>query len=509
MTGTLALPKKLIVLGVVLPLAALVGYLLADGDFESLAIVGVLAGFMAIPLFLRWHHLILVASWNLSMTLFFLPGSPPAWMLAAMIGSGLVLLAKIMDRNKVLLHAPSVTWTLGAIVFFVLFTMAMTGTLGIRSLGGSSYGGKKYFYILLAVIAYFGLSTIRIPPDKFRLYIAVFFIAGLSPVLGNIIYKLGPGLWFLFALFPPESVLLQASEDFAMDGFGTKLGRMQGLAVGSTAFLGYLLARYGIRGMLDTRRPWRVLLLAATFGAGLFGGFRSVLALNGALILLQFYLEGLHRTRLFPMLLIGSVAAVVCIFPFARQLPLSVQRTLSFLPLDVSPAARQDAKGSTDWRFRMWEAAWPDVTRYFWVGKGYTASASQYFLTQEATRYGMAEDFETSLLAGDYHNGLLSILIPFGIFAVIAFLAFLWAGFRVLQHNFRNGTRELKIVNAFLLSSFIVRSIFFFAVFGGIHSDILTLAGLVGFSIALNNGVCRRPALAPAKPQVPQDARPC
>ena len=506
MTGSLALPKKLIVLGIVLPLAALIGYLLAEGEFESLAVVGVLAGVLAIPLVLRWHHLMLVVSWNLSVTLFFLPGTPPPWILAAMISCGLILLAKIMDRKTVLLNAPAVTWSLLALAFIVIFTMVMTGTLGIRSLGGSSYGGKKYFLILFAIIAYFGLSAVRIPSDKTNLYVAAFLIPGLSPVLANIIYNLGPGLWFLFALFPVDSVMLQVSDDFAMDGFSSGMGRIQGLAFGSTALLCYLLARYGVRGMLDLRRPWRGLGLLTVLVVGLYGGFRSVLILNCALIILQFFLEGLHRTRVFPMLVIGSVGVMVCVIPFARQLPLSMQRAISILPIDVSPAARMDAKGSTDWRIRMWERAWPDVPKHFWVGKGYTASASHYYLTQQATRYGMAEDFELSLIAGDYHNGLLSILIPFGIFGVIAFLAFLWAGFRVLRYNFRNGSAGLKVINAFLLSSFIVRTIFFFAVFGGISGDILTLVGLVGFSLALNNGVCRKPAAAQPGGLVPGHA---
>lgn len=506
MTGSFALPQKLIVLGIVLPLAALVGYLIAEGDLESIAVVGVLAGILVIPLVLRWHHFILVLSWNLALTVFFLTGSPPLWILSALISCGLILLAKIMDRKMVLLNVPGVTWSLLALASVIVFTMAMTGTLGIRSLGGSSYGGKKYFLILFAIVAYFGLSTLRIPSDKTKLYVAAFLIPGLSPILANIVYKLGPGLWFLFALFPADSVMFQAYDDFSLDVFGSKMGRVQSLAFASSALLCYLLARYGVRGMLDIRRPWRMLALLSTLVVGLYGGFRSVLVLNCALIFLQFFLEGLHRTRMFPMLLIGTVGMMVCVIPFARQLPLSMQRALSFLPINVSPAAQLDAKGSTDWRLRMWEAARPDVAKHFWVGKGYTASASQYYLTQQATRYGMAEDFELSLIAGDYHNGLLSILIPFGIFGVIAFLAFLWAGFRVLRYNFRNGSAGLKILNTFLLSSFIVRAMFFFVVYGAISSDILAFVGLVGFSVAINNGVCRKPLVDQPEALVPRSS---
>lgn len=481
------------IFALLLPLAALVGYLIADGEIESMAAVVLFAGILTIPLVLRRHHLLLVMSWNLAMNLFFLPGSPPLWMLSSLVSLGLIVLAKIMDRDLKLLNIPSVTWSLIALGMVVIFTMAATGTLGVRSLGGASYGGKKYFFILFAIIGYFCLSSISIPREKTNLYIGAFLIPGLSPAIGNLIYKL-PSLWFLFILFPAENVMLLANDDFAIDAYASRIGRVQGLAFASTALLSYLLARYGIRGILDLRSPWRILLLVAALIIGLFGGFRSVLALNCGLIAVQFFLEGMHRTKMFPVLILVGIITLAGIIPMARKLPLSVQRALSVLPIDVSPAARLDALGSTDWRLRMWQAAMQDVPRHLWIGKGYTASASEYLLTQQATRYGMAEDYELSLLAGDYHNGPLSILIPFGVFGMLAFLAFLWAGGRVLYRNFRYGPPHLKVINAFLLSSFAVRAVFFFVVFGGIHGDIVVLAGLVGFGVALNHGMCKRTA---------------
>lgn len=493
MTDTFAIPKRVLIFALLLPLAAFIGYLIADGEFESFAGVVLFAGILTIPLMLRGHHLLLVLSWNLSMNLFFLPGSPPMWMLSSLVSFGLIVLAKIMDRDLKLLNVPSVTWALLALGLVVVFTMAATGTLGVRSLGGASYGGKKYFFILFAIIGYFCLSSIRIPPEKLRLYIGAFLIPGLSPIIGNLIYKV-PALWFLFALFPSDNVMLLATEDFSIDPYSSRIGRVQGLAFASTALLSYLLARYGIRGILDLRQPWRLMLLIVALVVGLFGGFRSVLALNCGLIVVQFFLEGMHRTKVFPVFILVGILTLSAIIPLARKLPLSVQRALSVLPIDVSPAARLDAMGSTDWRLRMWQAAMRDVPQHLWVGKGYTASASEYFLTQQASRYGMAEDYELSLIAGDYHNGPLSILIPFGVFGMLAFLAFLWAGSSVLYQNFRYGPSNLKIINAFLLSCFAVRVFFFFAVFGGVHSDIVVLVGLVGFSVAINNGICKRRA---------------
>src|SRR5213080_1557707 len=73
MTDRVLLPRKLIVFGVVLPLAVVVGYLLSSPDLTSLVMIGLYLFVLSTPLFLRWHHPILVASWNLSMIVFFLP----------------------------------------------------------------------------------------------------------------------------------------------------------------------------------------------------------------------------------------------------------------------------------------------------------------------------------------------------------------------------------------------------------------------------------------------------
>ena len=78
------LPKSLIVFGVCIPVALLVGYLLATPtDLISFSVVGVVLLVLCIPLFLRWHHSALIFAWNANLTVFFLPGEPSLWMLLA------------------------------------------------------------------------------------------------------------------------------------------------------------------------------------------------------------------------------------------------------------------------------------------------------------------------------------------------------------------------------------------------------------------------------------------
>ena len=108
-----AVQRKLIILAIVLPLAAVAGYLLASPtDVDSLAFIGLLLLVLTTPLILKWHHPLLIFSWNAAIIVFFLPGSPYLWMLMAGISFGLGLVNRIMDKEFKLLNVPSVTWTL-------------------------------------------------------------------------------------------------------------------------------------------------------------------------------------------------------------------------------------------------------------------------------------------------------------------------------------------------------------------------------------------------------------
>jgi hypothetical protein len=104
---------------------------------------------------------------------------------------------------------------------------------------------------------------------------------------------------------------------------------------------------------------------------------------------------------------------------------------------------------------------------------------------------------EVAMLAGDYHSGPLTLVIPLGICGVIGFLWFLVASVRALYHNFRYGDPQLQRINTLLLSYFAAHIIFFFFVFGSFYNDLMMFTGLIGLSISVNGGV-RGPATAVA-----------
>ncbi len=491
MTSSSALPRKLFILAIILPIAALVGYLLAEPDqTESLAIIGIVIGFMVLPWVLKWHHPILVLVWNASVIVFFLPGSPYLWMLFSVISLGLTVLNRFLDPNFRPINVASLTWVMLILGAVVVVTAQMTGGVGIRSLGGGVYGGKKYYEIWFAILGYFALSSRRIEPKHATLLSAGYFASGFTTAFSTLAYVAGPAAWFLYAIFPTDYAMHLVSRDFSNDPFaGSSISRWSGFSVAGLALLPLFYIRYGVKGLLEWSKPWRMAAFILVLGVSLMGGFRSTLALSGLVFLVQFWNEGLHKTRIFPMLIGVSIIGFAVLFPIANKLPLSIQRSLSAIPLlPVNKAARSDAQDSTKWRKDMWKQVDLEIPQHFWLGKGLTASERAYYLANEAVRNGMAQDFEIMILGGEYHSGWRSVMVPFGIWGMLAFVAFLWLGLRVLWRNRNKGTGYLQRTNLFLLSFFIAKIIFYFVAFGAFASELCTFTGLLGLSVSLNGG---------------------
>jgi len=96
MANSIHIPKTHVILALCLPLAVLLGYLLAEPlESTSLAVVTFVLAVLSVPLLLKWNHPILILSWNAVVTPAFLPGQPYAWMLLAPLG----LLFAVLSRS--------------------------------------------------------------------------------------------------------------------------------------------------------------------------------------------------------------------------------------------------------------------------------------------------------------------------------------------------------------------------------------------------------------------------
>ena len=298
----------------------------------------------------------------------------------------------------------------------------------------------------------------------------------------DLAYAAGPAFYFLFILFPTDLAYLQAATQ------GT-LFRLTGITWAAMAGFYFMLMHFGVRGLLEISKPWRFAVFFTLITLSLLGGFRSAAILLAILFLVQFYIEGLVRSHWFPVFVLGAGLGGVLLVGFIDKMPLSIQRSLSFLPLNVDALARHDAFSTLDWRLEMWKTLLPDVPKYLLMGKGFSYSGRDYALIQEAVRRGRYSPYEDTLINGNYHNGLLTIIIPFGIFGFLAFSWFCWSSLRLLYLNFRFGEDRLKAINTFLLAFFCARLFFYVTFYGQFDLDLFIFTGTVGLSISLNGGV--------------------
>ena len=497
-----ALLRSFIIFSVCVVLAVFLGFMVPGQlSYQSLFIYGMLGTLLISPVLLRWHYPLMLLSWNMAVVVLFMPGRPQVCL--PMIGVSLIIsiLRRMISRENQFIQVPQIIWPLVFMLAVVIFTAEMRG-FGVRALGSNVYGGHRYFYLVSAILGYFALSAKRIPPERINLYLGLFYLGGITAVAGDIIPLLPHAAGFLYYVFQPNFTFFRAAAP------GVEATRLEGTRTMCLMIFSFMMARYGIRGMFLSRKPWRWMIFGSFFILGLAGGFRGYIISCGLLFTIQFFLEGLYKTRLMALFTVAGIFGALALIPLSDHLPYSFQRAITFLPYKVSNQARMEAQASWDWRVEIWQALLPQIPGYLLLGKGYTISPQDYDFVmgpEAAVKTTFAQN-DPSALAEDFHSGPISIVIPFGIWGCIAFVWFIAAGTWVVYRNHRYGDPALNRINTFLLAAFVGQTIYYIFGFGDLSGDMFTFNGLLGLSIAINNGVRRRVRAVPPSREMEKSA---
>ena len=138
------------------------------------------------------------------MTVFFLPGRPPVFLIMMVLSLGISVLQRAMDRNKRFIPAPQITLPLACLALVVIATAKLTGGIGLHALGSSVMGGKKYIFLLMGILGYFALTARRIPPHQAGLYMAMFLLGTCLSIVGDLVSFIPRPFYFIFLIFPPD-----------------------------------------------------------------------------------------------------------------------------------------------------------------------------------------------------------------------------------------------------------------------------------------------------------------
>jgi hypothetical protein len=297
-------------------------------------------------------------------------------------------------------------------------------------------------------------------------------------------------MW-LFWIFPTQSAALQHVGETM--GYGGVV-RLTGLTFSCLAVILYLIARYGINGIINTWKFWRAGLFIGMIVLSLLGGYRAILILISLVFFFQFFYEGLHRTAALPIYACLFVVVSILTVANIQKMPLAVQRSLSFLPVEIDSVAASDASGTLEWRLEIWKNVVKEIPNYFWFGKGFSYRGIDYQLTFEAVQKGIFQAYEHVLIDGAYHHGLLTIIIPLGIWGILGFIWFGVSSWRIMHYNYLRSPPVLKNINTLLLSYYSANMLFYCTLYGQFHLDLATFTSLLGFSMALNRPVRERAA---------------
>src|SRR5215467_4072236 len=103
--------RALMVYALVLPVALMLGYMLATPtDLSSLGTIALVLSIISLQLILKWHYELMLLSWNMLAVAFFLPGAPEIWLLAALISFTIALAQRTMTKEMRFISVPSITW---------------------------------------------------------------------------------------------------------------------------------------------------------------------------------------------------------------------------------------------------------------------------------------------------------------------------------------------------------------------------------------------------------------
>jgi hypothetical protein len=199
----------------------------------------------------------------------------------------------------------------------------------------------------------------------------------------------------------------------------------------------YLFCRYLPLTVITPLYFGRFTLLMLSMIMIFLSGFRNLFVEFGAYFLFASYLKkGLMR--ILPILFFVFCVVIATGFLNGRlfDLPMVVQRTLSFLPGNWSYEAVDNARTTAEWRFQMWERVLAggifEGNKYIHnkvIGDGFGFDRVQYqenqIMLERAALYGGGPEAlqEIFQVTGDFHSGPISTIRMVGYIGLAIFLA--------------------------------------------------------------------------------------
>lgn len=411
-----------------LVLAAVFGVAIIRSQTQALAVVVVAMGIWIYLVLGRNVWLLIPLCWPLTGQIPILPIPFTVAELAIFAAFGMTLMLYVFKRVAV---KPSYSWLEWLMLINVawIVVMYLRNPVGFRAFETETVGGRPYFNVIVACLAFWVLIHVTMSPRQARwfpiLMTAGALVMGAIGVFTRFVPSATPFIARFYTGVNIESFIAGGSAPVAQVDRIIELKNVGG------ALSLLVLCFYRPLTLLNPFRIGRFLLFTGAIVAILLSGFRSQVLGTCAGFAMASYFWGGSRD-LVRAAIMGAVGIVLLLVVQTAgfDLPLPAQRALSFLPGDWDRAAAGDAEGSVEWRVEMWETVLKsNLIDNKVLGDGFGFSARDLEIITGAMAGGQGyvggSRFEEQLVTGAYHSGPLSAIRFGGYVGLVLFYALL------------------------------------------------------------------------------------
>ncbi len=412
----------------------------------------------------------------------------------------------------------------GLLDYLIYINLAYLVTVYVRNPAGfwamqtSVVGGRPYFEIALAFGAFIILSRVQLTDFIAKIFPLFFVIPSWGVGILDVIGRLAPQTGFVL-----NSIYSGVGARDAVSGFQqeAQLGqtRMVGLQFAGWSGVLALCSKYNPITLISPFYPLRVMLFTLSIGAIFLSGFRSVILFAMVAFLLSSILRGgLKDLWIASAGMVLGLLLLISVQGSLVQLPMTLQRSLAWLPGNWSEEAKHAGNESTRWRVEMWGWAWNDdrILRDRVWGQGFGLSIDDMNLIAASLMAGQdgqnllgGSDRESFLITGSFHSGPLSAIKYIGVVGLALYYP-LMCYMAVLAWRLCKRARHTK---AFPLALFVGIPIIyepfnFVFIFGGLDSNYTQLLFWAGMLNMTQRYVDKLKLIVPVNVEPARIARP-
>lgn len=384
----------------------------------------------------------------------------------------------IMGRQIHWRLGPGMVWLpLSGLLAVLLFHWISSGDIGIKALGGTGWGGRKYFSILMAaatvpiLISFSGNSWRdfqRIP----LIYFAGVFVDLIPDTLTTVFPGTSPYIFRVYSMINISEFGKEIMGNFAGADVVTRYTTFRNLGQATVLLI---MAYFPFFTWLNPARLWILPVLVLAFFATAFSGFRSAMFNYAIIFTSALFASARSKVFLLVPLAVGLAFLIASTQGRVFQYPSSIQRALSFLPGQWNPAVTQEATGSSEWRGRIRELFFKE---YFHqaplLGTGFgfdpnlAKKSTELFLRIAALREADEwADVRSFIEMKQPHEGDIHALSVSGIVGTAFFVFFCLGALLVsLRSVLRCRPKELSPIQIWSFAIICQQVFAFFSVFG-------------------------------------------